>query len=214
MSVLAIDREAWRTGAQPGELQWWLAKSPQPPAHDVPWVVEMFRRWGFVPSNFMGQQVLDFGCGPTVMGGFFGGARVTCLDPLAAEYEKIPWSHTRGRPVHAVPGEQFVSELAGRFDLVLSVNALDHAHDLAACIANMVAYARPGGMLLLAVDCHATGCQYHPLQFSALDVAGIFARHPVTLVRHSDNAVDGWHVKPAFGDGVAHLWVYCKAGAT
>jgi SAM-dependent methyltransferase len=101
-------------------------------------------------------EILDVGAGPlTSLGKAWNGRtiRVTPIDPLAPEYDRLLARHGITPPVRTVAGDATtLLERFGpdRFDLVHGRNAIDHTPDPPHAIAQMVAVARPGGAVYLS----------------------------------------------------------------
>ena len=95
------------------------------------------------------MQVLDIGCGPRGSLEFLAGvARATvCVDPLALNYSALgAWSHSMvyvGAPAEVVP------LASSSFDVVSSLNSIDHVESHARVLAEVARLLRPGGMFLL-----------------------------------------------------------------
>jgi len=95
------------------------------------------------------KKVLDIGCGPRGSLEFLAGvARATvCVDPLALNYSALgAWSHSMvyvGAPAEVVP------LASSSFDVVSSLNSIDHVESHARVLAEVARLLRPGGMFLL-----------------------------------------------------------------
>ncbi len=100
-------------------------------------------------------RVLDVGAGPmTLLGKVWPGHRVelTAVDALASEYDQVleecgvvPLVRTRlcesERLLEALPRD--------RFDVVYAQNTLDHSYQPLEAISQMIAVARPGGLVMM-----------------------------------------------------------------
>jgi ubiquinone/menaquinone biosynthesis C-methylase UbiE len=122
--------------------------------------------WGFEPSFYEGKRVLDIGCGPrgSLEWADMAAERVG-LDPIVDKYRalgiekhKMTYCHS---PVETMPYED------GHFDVVASINSLDHVDDVDAAIAELKRVTKPGGHLLLMVEVNhdPTVCEPHALDW-------------------------------------------------
>ena len=99
--------------------------------------------------------ILDVGAGPLTMLGYrYPGKSLTivAVDPLADEYDGLLRGAGIEPPVRTthVAGEALLEHFGlGSFDIAYASNALDHSADPFTIISNMVAVARPGGVVLL-----------------------------------------------------------------
>ena len=99
--------------------------------------------------------LIDVGAGPlSTLGTRAPGKRVrlTAVDPLAERYDEVLAARGITPLVRTQPcaGEQLLERFKpNMFDLAFSENALDHAAEPLAVIANMVALVRPGGFVVL-----------------------------------------------------------------
>lgn len=100
-------------------------------------------------------RFLDCGAGPlTKVGKTWPGhdLRITAVDALAAEYDKLLAEAGVVPPVRtqACETEHLTSMFApASFDVAYALNTLDHSYDPLACIREMAAVVRPGGVVLL-----------------------------------------------------------------
>jgi SAM-dependent methyltransferase len=99
--------------------------------------------------------VLDVGAGPlTYLGKQWAGHNltITAIDPLADEYDTLLSKHQITPLVHTQKGfaERLVAQFGeNRFDLVHARNCIDHSHDPWRAIQEMVAVAKPGGLVYM-----------------------------------------------------------------
>lgn len=130
-------------------------------------------QFGLEASFFAGKRVLDVGCGPRgSLEWAAGAARRVGLDPLADRYRGL------GIDRHAM---EYVAAAAERmpfedasFDVVASLNSLDHVDDVDAAVAEITRVAAPGSTWLLTVEVghEPTATEPHSLGW---DVAEGFA---------------------------------------
>ena len=104
-----------------------------------------------LPGFYAGKKLLDIGCGPrgSLEWATMASERVG-LDPLIETYREL------GIDEHAMT---YVAGYAEQipfpdayFDVVSSVNSLDHVNDLERAIAEIKRVVKPGGLFLLATD--------------------------------------------------------------
>lgn len=105
--------------------------------------------WDRVNRSFRSpMHVLDVGGGrrPTIAPEKRPpGVQYVGLDPVASELALAPPdSYDETVPVQA---EDYVPRLAGRFDLVVAWQVLEHVRDLRQAVANFHAYLKPGGTI-------------------------------------------------------------------
>jgi SAM-dependent methyltransferase len=103
-----------------------------------------------IPVEDRPVQVLDFGCGTGAFLedlGRFGQVRGVDADPTA-----VSFCHTRGRAevIHAPPGVALPFS-DGTFDLVTTLDVIEHIDDDVAALVELRRVLRPGGTLLVAV---------------------------------------------------------------
>ena len=156
------DYERWER-ALPGEIRFWRRVLSDPMV-DVRWPpLRPDWAWSDDPAYARvadrlpvgGLKALDVGAGPISRLPKVHPSRtfeVTALDPLAREFGELlrefgiePW-------VRTMPGKgESLLELVepGTFDLAHASNSVDHSHDPALVIRNMLLAVKPGGMVLL-----------------------------------------------------------------
>jgi len=105
-------------------------------------------------------RILDVGSGPMEASGFRMTSEpgltleVVATDALGDAYQKLLDKHGLQPPmrVRQLLGEQLTQRLANdSFDLVMSVNALDHTHDPIAVLRQMLHVAKPGNPVFIRV---------------------------------------------------------------
>ncbi|UJX40342.1 class I SAM-dependent methyltransferase [Desulfovibrio sp. JY] len=107
--------------------------------------------FGLEKAFYDGKRLLDIGCGPCgSLEWADNAAQRVGLDPLAEAYgflERAP------QEMEYTP--DFVEHIAfpdASFDVVTSINSLDHVDDLAQATAEMARVVRPGGHILIACE--------------------------------------------------------------
>jgi SAM-dependent methyltransferase len=194
--------------AQSAELDWWRNKPLAEAYTEALW-----RRLGFARTQFRGLRVMDLGCGPTLHAAWFEGlAELIAVDPLAEQYRaEVPWHRLdRASRVVAQPAERLVKGVELQLDVVLSINALDHAYDLAASIWNVAEYLKPGGLAFLSFDIHGRGDRLHPMVLTAEYCEERYRLEGLAVHRRAVG-VRGWldplcDARGAYGGGLAHHW--------
>lgn len=136
------------------ELAYWRSRQIEEGALANDWYENIFTTWvGLDRSFYTGKRILDVGCGPRGSLEWADDAleRVG-LDPLVEDYRKLGIERHEmtycAAPAEAIPYPD------GHFDLVGSINSLDHVDDVDAALAEMCRVLKAGGMLLLVVEIH------------------------------------------------------------
>jgi SAM-dependent methyltransferase len=129
--------------------------------------------FGLSHAFYSGKRVLDIGCGPR---GSLEWANMTAervgVDPLASEYLKLGGSAHRMRYVDA-PSERM--PFADRyFDVVTTLNSLDHVADLESTVREIGRVLKPGGTLLVIVEVNHPPTDTEPITIG-WDVPDLFA---------------------------------------
>lgn len=159
----ATPARTWASGIAEELAFWdaWLACGGQPWPEDY-----QFRRQPDAPlqpriTAALGSnpgvplQVLDVGAGPlTALGKQWDGQvlQITAIDPLAEAYDRLLESHGVTPLVRTQTGfaERLVEQFgAAQFDLVYARNCIDHSDDPCQAIQQMVAVAKPGGLVYM-----------------------------------------------------------------
>ena len=162
------DPGAWASEAQLGELSF-HARNHSYRGNDTVWWSAVEADWlalGLDRRSWAGKTVLDVGAGSRLRTLWFEDVEIIVVEPLADRFlAEVPFCDLdRATEVHAVPGETYVRDLAGRADVVVSINALDHGYDMAASVSNIRRYLKPDGIALLSFDLHDTVSDHmHPM---------------------------------------------------
>jgi len=135
--------------------------------------------FGLEKAFYTDKTLLDVGCGPCgSLEWADNTVRRVGVDPLAEAYEFLRQSpHAMEYVPDYIESMSFADDT---FDVVVSLNSLDHVDDLPRAIAEMKRVVKPGGHLLIAVEV----CPY---------------RKPC-----EPNPV-GWHLAEHFTDGFSIL---------
>lgn len=104
-------------------------------------------------------NVLEVGAGSCLLSAYLAscGLRVTALEPLGSEFDffadlqtrVIDFCRRREIPLQLIRKRAEHLELAGDFDVVFTINALEHMRDPLLSIDNMYRALKPGGTLLV-----------------------------------------------------------------
>lgn len=126
-------------------------------------------------SELRGMKVLDLGSGGIPSCLAFAASSVVCVDPLVRTFQELdypfslydPRARFVGAKAEALPFRD------GRFDAVVSVNAIDHFDDLVRTAAEIERVLKPGGMLRFHVHSH-TPSVLEPLALDDATITGAF----------------------------------------
>lgn len=154
-----------------GELSYWKQKlAEEGVLRNDHYKFLYTEHWGFDDQYFEGKSVLDIGCGPR---GSLEWADMTServgLDSLIKEYRQLGIDQHKMSyidcPIEKTPYSD------GHFDVVTSVNSLDHVDDLDAAIAEIKRITRRGGVFLLLVEVNhpPTVCEPHTLKWDIVE---------------------------------------------
>jgi SAM-dependent methyltransferase len=107
--------------------------------------------FGLTRHFFAAKRVLDVGCGPRgSLEWASGAAQRVGLDPLVERYRALGIDHHAMAYV-AAPAEQMPFADAS-FDVVASLNSLDHVDDVDRAVGEITRVAAPGATWLLTVE--------------------------------------------------------------
>lgn len=161
--MLTPNKIKWERGIDDELAFWdaWLATGGQPWPQDfqVRWLpeAELEPRITQALADKVGVTVraLDVGAGPlTALGKRWAGhtLQITAIDPLADDYDKLLQKHGLTPLVRTQRGfaERLVEQFGqDQFDLVHARNCIDHSYDPCRAIQQMVAVAKPGGLVYM-----------------------------------------------------------------
>ncbi len=98
-----------------------------------------------------GKTALDVGCGAGLFAALLArlGAKVTGID-AAPEVIAVARDHAAGQGLEVDYRHAAVEDVAGRFDLVTSMEVIEHVADPRAFLARLAARLAPGGLMILS----------------------------------------------------------------
>ena len=119
----------------------------------------------FFPLDFTfyeDKSILDIGCGPrgSLEWATHAKKRV-CVDPLANEYAAI--GATNHTATYIVAGVESIPLPNSSYDVISSINNLDHVTQYKMGIKEICRILKPGGIFLLIVEIHAEPTPCEPL---------------------------------------------------
>lgn len=145
--------------------EWWNAKGPMASLHQMNPVRLQFLRsaidahWSTVETKpLAGKSALDVGCGAGLLCEPLArlGANVTGVD-ASAENIGVASAHAEGAglSIRYMAGELASLDI-GRFDLVTSLEVIEHVADKRAFIASLAERMAPGGLMVLSTPNRTT----------------------------------------------------------
>lgn len=163
LPLTSAAESGWENGIPMELMFWdmWLASGGEPWPEDFQYRSTPTAALQEHIMEALGTQVgidvtiLDVGAGPlTYLGKQWAGHNliITAVDPLADEYDKLLHKHHVTPLVRTQKGfaEQLVTQYGtNRFDLVHARNCIDHSNDPWRAIQEMVAVAKPRGLIYM-----------------------------------------------------------------
>ncbi len=142
-------------------------------------------------------KALDAGCGPAGIFMILANCEVTAVDPLLADYQ---WDLSHFDPA-AYPWVDFLSvafedyNTEEQFDLVFSMNAINHFSDLQFSVRKLCEVLKKEGYLIVTIDAHNHQWAkralrlmpldaLHPHQYDDLEYIAMFEKNGCTLLEH------------------------------
>ncbi len=105
-----------------------------------------------------GRRILEVGAGLGLLSILLkrSGCAITALEPGANGFDAnaklgaavLKWLHAEDLPVLGVEADQIDPALNGSFDVIFSINVLEHIPDLSGAIAAMTKALAPGGVMV------------------------------------------------------------------
>ena len=159
----------WRNLAQTGELEFHRTNRWRATPDFARNTEALFGWMGLDPDAFDGKVVLDLGAGSRLRTAYFRGARIVVVEPLADRFlQEVEWCDLgSAERIYSRPAEEFIPELAGVVDAVVSINVLDHCFGFETILANVRRYLRADGEAILSFDSHDVADAMHPLVLTA-----------------------------------------------
>lgn len=122
---------------------------------------------GLDGAFYAGKRVLDVGCGPRRE---LDWADMTTervgLDPLADRYLELLGPEAAARMSYVTGVAERMPFDDGHFDVVVSVNSLDHVQDIGQAASEIKRVLRPGGSFLLLTELNHRARLTEPQEFS------------------------------------------------
>jgi 2-polyprenyl-6-hydroxyphenyl methylase/3-demethylubiquinone-9 3-methyltransferase len=150
----------WRL-AQFLEYKWWIRYlENKTPEEYLSWKKNYWRNFlsqlNIEEESLKGKRILDAGCGPAGIFTILDNSTVTAIDPLIEKYgiglphfdaEKYPYTRFINATI-----EQFHSHEP--FDIIFSINAINHVSDIEKAIRMIYGNTQKGGMVVITTDVH------------------------------------------------------------
>jgi SAM-dependent methyltransferase len=166
------------------ELDYWKSRRSAEGRLANHWYERAFTEpFGLKREFFDAKRVLDIGCGPRGSLEWADNAAVRVgLDPLADLYRELGTDQHKmsylSAPCERIPAPD------GSFDIVSTLNSIDHVDDIDACIKEIKRAVRVGGTILLMTDLHEEPtptepvvCSWDLLDRFRPECIAVFVRH-------------------------------------
>lgn len=212
MGVTADKVDRWRAAQRKEEGFWRRAGVLEPQMQRV---LERYRPVIEQVAARMPETgaVLDIGCGPTCAGRLFPAAQHTFLDPLMDAYREVYAGSLPEGELLAARAEE-IPKPDGSYDVVISVNSLDHMIDPDTVLREVRRVLRPDGVFLLGLFLHSPPVaavrkvvdrllpfareDAHPYHFTRASARALLERHfrverEVLVFRKSNALVPALH---------------------
>ena len=120
--------------------------------------------FGLTKTDYDGLTIMDIGCGPRgSLEWADNSKRRIGLDPLADKYVKMEGRHHKMEYIQS--GAEDMPFETDSFDIVTSLNSLDHVDNLEECIQEIKRIVAPGGLFLMICDIHSYPTLAEPSNF-------------------------------------------------
>jgi SAM-dependent methyltransferase len=121
--------------------------------------------FGLDKAFYRDKKILDIGCGPRGSLEWATQARVRVgLDPLAQAYRRL--GTDRHSMQYVTSGAEHIPFPTAFFDIVCSLNSLDHVDDLDQVITEIIRVVASEGLFLLLTDIHRHPTVLEPAAYS------------------------------------------------
>lgn len=102
------------------------------------------------------KTALDVGCGPSGIYLNLNHLQVDAVDPLVNKYKEslFFYDYTKYPNIHFINSAFENYTVDKQYDVVFSMNAINHVADLDYCFKKLVNYTKAGGYLVLTIDAH------------------------------------------------------------
>ena len=152
--------------------------------------------FGLRHDFYRDKRILDIGCGPRGSLEWATTTRVRVgLDPLAGAYRSLG---TDCHSMHYVTGRaEHIPFQTACFDIVCSLNSLDHVDDPDQVIEEVIRVVADGGMFLLITDIHSEPTVLEPAAYSWNIVERFLPVLRIVELRHFEYSVSS---PEGFGD--------------
>lgn len=148
------------------ELAYWRGRQAEEGVLENDWYRDAFTTvFDLDDSFYAGKRILDIGCGPRGSLEWATMARERVgVDPLAKAYKRL--NGGRHAMTYVAARSERMPFPDEHFDVVSSVNSLDHVDDLDATIAEITRVTRRGGDFLLLTNVNHPPTRTEPQSFS------------------------------------------------
>lgn len=176
------------------ELNYWQgrqqAEGTLKNSHYLPLYTTMFQ---VDRSFYASRRVLDIGCGPR---GSLEWATETAervgLDPLVEQYRTL--GIARHAMTYVAAPAEHIPFGDGHFDIVTSLNSLDHVDDPKAAMVEIARVLKPGGSFLLEVEIGHDPTPMEPISFWFDILDDLASNFQVLDERRYEMPADGSHL--------------------
>ena len=113
-------------------------------------------------SNYVGKKIIDIGCGPRGSLEWLEDAELRVgIDPLMTDYLKLGVKDHKACYVAA--SAEHLPFATGSFDIVTSINSLDHVDDLEMTLDEIARVLASGGHFIFLVEVHPKATLSEPI---------------------------------------------------
>lgn len=164
-------------------LFWYAAKVKEGKLNNTHYEEFLTDFFDLTKSDYDDLKVLDIGCGPRGSLEWADNTKERIgLDPLADKYIKLEGKHHQMKYVKS--GAENIPFEDGYFDVVSSLNSLDHVDDLNQCIKEIKRVVKPGGLFLMIADIHSFPTVAEPSNFDWDITKAFFPEFKVESEKH------------------------------